>query len=95
MAAHDGVAPPLYVILNGSMVPVRSPEFEELERIKASDEFVEIDEPTSRLPRNRDIRVCGASRWTGVHRQYMELLRLGYWVSVHERGAHALDYDGA
>ncbi len=95
MAAHDGGAPPLYVILNGSMVPVRSREFEELERIKVTDDFIEIDEPTSRLPRDRDIRVCGASRWMGVHGQYMELLRLGYWVSVHERGAYVLDYDGA
>jgi hypothetical protein len=95
MAAHKGDARPLYVILNGSMVPARSPEFEELERIKATGEFLEIDEPTSRLPRDRDIRVCGASRWMGVHRQYMELLRLGYWVSVHERGAYGLDYDGA
>ena len=95
MAVHDGVAAPLYVILNGSMVPLRSPEFEEIERIKATDEFIEIDEPTARLPRGRDIRVCGASRWMGVHRQYMELFRLGYWVSVHERATYVLDYDGA
>jgi hypothetical protein len=86
---------PLYVIVWGSMVPRDSCEARELERIMRDDEFVEVNELSTAMPRNRQLRVCGASRWVSVHHQYMELRRLGYDVSVHERASYMLDYDGA
>ena len=95
MAVQGGGAFPLYVIVKGSMVPARSPESEEIARIKSTGEFVEVDQPTASLPRGRTIRVCGASRWISVHEQYMELRHLGYAVTVHEPGSYVLDYDGA
>ena len=91
---HDENAP-LYVIVWGSMVPSGSREAKEIERIMREAEFVEVNELSTVMPRDRKLRVCGASRWVSVHHEYMELKRLGYDVSVHERASYALDYDGA
>jgi hypothetical protein len=89
-----GAASPVYVIIKGRMVPARSPESEEIARIKSVGEFVEVNQPTLNQPRGRPIRVCGGSRWISVREQYMELRRLGYPVAVREPGSYVLDYDG-
>ena len=98
---HRGQSHPLYLIIKGDMVPSHTREFSELERIRKAGDVTEIDDFVGAeslftlLPRDREIRVCGGSRWISVHAQFMELRRLGYSVSVHEPGSYTLDYDGA
>ena len=95
LGAISSATGPFYLIVKGSMVPKDSSEFEEIERIKREADFSEVNQLTVMLPKEREIRVCGASRWISVHTQYMELRKHGFNVTVHEAGCHVLDYDGA
>jgi hypothetical protein len=96
-----GGADPFYLIVKGKMVPASSRAFHELERIRREADFKEIedfirsDDAQMVLPRDRQIRVCGGSRWISIHAQYMALRQMGYDAVVHEPGSYALDYDGA
>jgi hypothetical protein len=96
-----GGAGPFYLIVKGSMVPGSSEVFLELERIRKeadfgeTDDFIRSDDAVKVLPLNRQIRVCGGSRWISVHAQYMVLRRMGYDAVVHEAASYTLDYDGA
>jgi hypothetical protein len=91
----------LYLIVKGRMVPGGSNAFRELERIRREaefreiDDFIRCDDVCRLLPRNRQIRVCGGSRWISVHTQFMVLRDLGYDAVVHEPASYTLDYDGA
>ena len=92
---------PFYLIVKGSMVPASSHAFGELERIRKEadfreiDDFIRTDDAQTLLPANRQIRVCGGSRWISIHTQYMALREMGYDAIVHEPASYALDYDGA
>lgn len=96
-----GGAGPFYLIVKGRMVPASSNAFHELERIRTEadfrevDDFIRSDDVPTLLPRNRQIRVCGGSRWISIHTQYMALRQMGYDAVVHEPASYALDYDGA
>jgi hypothetical protein len=96
-----GGCSPLYLIVKGKMVPGSSKAFHELERIRKEadfrevDDFIRYDDVCRLLPRNRQIRVCGGSRWISVHAQFMELRHMGYDAVVHEPASYTLDYDGA
>ncbi len=92
---------PFYLIVKGRMVPGGSSAFRELERIRKEadfreiDDFIRYDDAGRLLPPNRQIRVCGGSRWISVHAQFMALRHLGYDAVVDEPASYALDYDGA
>jgi hypothetical protein len=94
-------AGPFYLIVKGSMVPGSSEVFLELERIRKEadfgeiDDFIRSDDAGKVLPLNRQIRVCGGSRWISVHAQYMVLRQMGFDAVVHESASYTLDYDGA
>jgi hypothetical protein len=96
-----GGAGPYYLIIKASMVPDSSNVWVELERIRKEadfgeiDDFIRSDDAGKLLPLNRQIRVCGGSRWISVHAQYMVLRQLGYDAVVHEPASYTLDYDGA
>jgi hypothetical protein len=93
--------PPLYLLIKTSMVPRDSSVFEEIERIRATEDSKELDDVVPAdalrllLDPAREVRVCGGSRWISVHALFMELRRLGFNVHVHERASYTLDYDGA
>jgi hypothetical protein len=94
-------ADPFYLIVKGRMVPGSSNAFHELERIRKEadfreiDDFIRCDDACRLLPLDRQIRVCGGSRWISVHVQFMVLRHMGYDAVVHEPASYALDYDGA
>lgn len=84
---------PLYVIVSGAYV--RNPEaLQELERIKAQEYWIPVDDVPKRMPRgvskNRKIKVCGCFLELCVAIQYHYLEKKKYDVEIYHPACQEL-----
>ena len=81
-------SPYIYVLVHIKLVPRTHRVYQEIEKIKREETYVEVRGnqmviPTN-LPRNKTIRVCGAYRSLCVTDQLNALQKAGYKAEIYQ-----------